>query len=172
VDDIGDYLIGTPGGYDAGMVNAWIRPPAGVVDTTFPEVFRWEGDVTLVRMLISINWRGGPFPAVTTADYPYVFHFGIIKWPGASDVAPNDFIDASDGGWDWVWKYEIPGVFQTSGGISMNLEFRHQVKSKRKLDKGEGLLLNVDATSNQPTVMNTQLDSSWTIYARWLVKLP
>jgi len=172
--DVGDYLIGETGGYNGGVVNFWVRPPSGVVDTQYPEVFRWPQDTTLVKLEASFNYRAGPVPPAGTGAFCNTFWMGIIEWPGVSDVPPNDFIDPSDGGLGWIWRNYTTSTYQTvqfaSGGDFLEA---FQSKTKRKLDNAVGLLGVAAVTSTQPALIGTVLeDVAWELQVRWLELLP
>jgi len=170
ISDRGDYLVGTSGGYDGGLVQVWARPPAGTVDTTYPQVFRWAADVTLVKLRAILNIRHGVVPADTQNMWPMFFNIGVIRYPGLSDIPPLDYVDPSDGSWDWIWKYPVGAVFKSAAGPIGQVESLVSVKSKRKIDQNEGLLVCAGFSSPDETIIGTTItDTCWVLDLRWLV---
>jgi len=170
-----DMDIGFPGevGVVGGISQAWIRPPADVVDTSFVDTLRWQQDVTLVRFQAAFNARAGTIPAVGQGVYPFCLHMGVLVWPGSDDVIPNDFVDASDGSWDWIWRAQVPSIFIAFGGITNLNEYQAISHSKRKIDSGDGLLWCACVASTQPALQGVNVpDIGLDCEYRWLMQLP
>jgi len=173
-DDASDYLIGASGAGNAGITALWMRPPAGAVDTLFdPNTFRWPGDVTLMRTRVTLNSRVGPIPAEDNIQRPAVLHFGLIKWPKDDDVPPVQAPDPSNGGYDWIWREEVALIFLSAAGSSAIDHKTYDSMARRKIDQNEGILLCVAITSALESVIGNNIGPvGWSLYMRWLVKLP
>jgi len=121
----------------------WMRPPAGVANTSLNPQAYVPTDWTLTRSRIIVGWSSSNEGAQIVE--PWLFTFGLIVWEGISDdpnEIPNPPDPTIDLDADWIWRYvATPQVHNSAGSSNQYHPDGYQSKAQRKLGAKEGLLL-------------------------------
>lgn len=127
------------------VLRSWILTPE--------EVASFWDEPTIVRLLLGFSCYQAGSPTRVTSDYRSTIRGGLITWKHAIQGTPVstslDGLDPSDSTADWLWWQEIHfqhttvNQFGTSTveGMVTAPHGRYEVKAKRKLELGYGLVL-------------------------------